>query len=99
MTALSSISTSGLAAAQATLETCAHNVANSATPGFKRQQAAQTEQADGSVHTTLTAATEPGDDLAAEMVSMLRAKNAYLAHLAVFKADDLMGGTLLDATG
>ncbi|MCA0243327.1 MAG: flagellar basal body protein [Proteobacteria bacterium] len=98
MTTLSAISLSGMSAAQTALETSAHNVANLAMDGFRRRQVTQSTAADGGVTTSLTQATQPGDDLAGDLVGQLVAKNQFLANLAVFKTGDQMMGTLLDAT-
>ena len=44
MNSISSISSSGMAAAQTRLQTSAHNIANLQTEDFKRQQVEQTTQ-------------------------------------------------------
>jgi flagellar hook-associated protein FlgK len=96
MTSLSSIALSGMNAAQTTLNSSAHNIANMNTTGFRRQEVVQTAQTDGGVSTTLTAASVDGPSLVTDVVAQLQAKNSFLANLAVFKTSDRIAGTLLD---
>ncbi len=96
MTSLSSIALSGMNAAQALLDASANNIANANTPGYARQQVAQSAQAGGGVATTRTSASAPGATLEADVVAQLQAKNAFLANLAVFKTSDKLAGALLD---
>ncbi len=98
MASISSISLSGMHAAQTHLDSSAHNIANSSTPEFQRQQVVQTEQKDAGVSTTLTKATFAGHALETDLVAQLQAKNAFLANLAVFKTANQMAGALLDKT-
>jgi flagellar hook protein FlgE len=99
MTAVSAIALSGLNAAQATLRASAHNVANLATDGFRRQQVVASTAADGAdgVVTQAVTADAAGHALEADVVAQLQAKHAFLANLAVFRAHDHMMGALLDA--
>ncbi len=53
MNSISSIALSGLNAAQTSLNASAHNVANLATEGFKRQETVQTAQSGGGVTTSV----------------------------------------------
>lgn len=92
-------SLSGMNAAQAALSTAAHNLANLQTEGFRRQRAEPSTQSPGGVGVHVTRAAEPGHGLETDLVGLLQAKNAFLANLAVFKADDAMRGSLLDAVG
>jgi flagellar hook-associated protein FlgK len=96
MNSISSIASSGMAAAQTRLQTSAHNVANLQTEGFKRQQVTQTAQNGGGVNTTLSRSEQVGPALEADVVSQLQAKNEFLANLAVFKTANKMQGALLD---
>lgn len=96
MTSISSITLSGMNAAQAVLNSSAHNIANLDTPSFHRQEVHQKVQADGGVETALTTARIEGASLEADVVAQLQAKNAFLANLAVFKTSDKMAGALLD---
>lgn len=90
------ISLSGMNAAQTHLQASAHNIANLATDGFRRQQATPASMPSGGVSVSLAPAAEPGSSLETDMVGLLEAKNAFLANLAVFKTSDRMVGSLLD---
>lgn len=83
-------------AAQAALNTAAHNIANSQTAGFSRQQTNLTTQEQGGVLAATSNASVPGAALESDLVSQLQAKNAFLANLAVFKTQDRMAGALLN---
>ena len=96
MSSVSSISLSGMNAAQTRLDSAAHNVANTETTPFPRQEVIQTEQKDGGVSTALSKSTIEGAALETDMVAQLQAKNAFLANLAVFKTSNQMTGALLD---
>lgn len=98
MASTSSISLSGMNAAQARLDSAAHNVANTNTVRFRRQEVVQTEQKEGGVATSLTKSTVEGSALETDMVAQLQAKNAFLANLALFKTSNQMAGALLDKT-
>lgn len=98
MTSISFIAMSGMNAAQATLNSSAHNVANLNTTGFRRQEVTQNAQVGGGVSTTLTKASAVGASLESDVVTQLQAKNSFLANLAVFKTSDKMAGALLDMT-
>lgn len=120
MTPLSVNSLSGINAAQTALDVAAHNVANQATPGFRRQEVVQTQAEDGGVQvsvnqvqqapqaqpvpaeatqTNAAQTTPPAEISTADLAEMLKSKNALLANLSVFRADNLMGGRLLDVKG
>ena len=98
MASVSSISLSGMNAAQALLDSSAHNVANSSTPEFRRQQVVQTEQKDGGVSAEIAKSENEGHALETDLVAQLQAKNAFLANLSVFKTSNQMAGALLDKT-
>jgi flagellar basal body rod protein FlgG len=98
MTSISSIALSGMKAAQTSLNSSTHNIANMNTSGFQRQEVVQTTQTGGGVITTLTRASTEGASLETDVVAQLQAKNAFLANLAVFKTSDKMAGALLDET-
>lgn len=95
MASVSSISLSGMNAAQTRLASSAHNVANTETAGFRRQEVVQTEQKDGGVSTVLTKSTVDGSAMETDLVAQLQAKNVFLANLAVFKTSNQMTGALL----
>lgn len=114
MTAISANSLSGINAAQTALDVSAHNVANQATPGFKRQDVVRTEAEGGGVQVTVTQTTPelpvarqqnaaqttpPAEISTADLAEMLKSKNALLANLSVFRADNVMGGKLLNVKG
>jgi flagellar hook-associated protein FlgK len=96
MTSVSNIALSGMHAAQAALDTAAHNVANVGTPAFRRQESVQTEQEDSGVTTSLGRSDGEGAALETDLVAQLQAKNTFLSNLAVFKANNQMTGALLD---
>ena len=96
MNSLSSIALSGMNAAQTSLNTTAHNVANLATEGFKRQETVQTEQPGGGVSTEVRQAEVAGNALETDVVTQLQAKHSFIANLAVFKTSNQMAGALLD---
>ena len=96
MASVSSISLSGMNAAQTQLNVAAHNVANLNTDGFTRQEVALTEQPQGGVSASVGQASQPGSSLETDVVSQLQAKHAYLANLAVFKTSNKMAGALLN---
>ena len=99
MSSISSISLSGMNAAQTALSASAFNIANLGTDGFRRQQVEQTSAAPAGVSATLGPTPAPGDAIVTDMVDMLQAKNAFLANLAVFKTSAKMAGPLLNAIG
>ena len=99
MSTTMAIGASGMRAAQAALDTAAHNIANLGTAGFRRQTVAATPLPSGGVTTTLAQAAQAGDNLEADVVAQLQARGAFVANLQVFRAADRMLGTLLDATG
>lgn len=98
MASISSIALSGMNAAQASLQSSAHNVANLNTPNFHREEVRQTPQAGGGVTVSRQQASVEGASLEADVVAQLQAKNAFLANLAVFKTSNQMAGALLDKT-
>ncbi|MBP6007054.1 MAG: flagellar basal body rod protein [Rhodoferax sp.] len=96
MASLTSISLSGMSAAQTQLGVAAHNVANANTPNFKRQQVNLSAQSQGGVVAEVSSTAAPGADLVTDVVSQLQAKHAFIANLAVFKTQDKLAGSLLD---
>lgn len=99
MNTVSAIASSGLRAAQLSLGTSAHNIANAQTPGFRRQRVAQEAQAEGGVSATLVTAPQDGaglDDLASDVVQQKVASYAFQANLLVLRTNDRMQGSLLD---
>lgn len=96
MTSISSVALSGMNAAQTTLSSSAHNIANMNTGGFRRQEVVQSAQTGGGVSTSLTTASAMGSSLETDVVAQLQSKNSFLANLQVFKASDNMAGALLN---
>ncbi len=94
-TTITSISLSGMNAAQTQLNAAAHNLANLGTEGFSRQEVTLTAQPQGGVAANVSTASQPGVSLETDVVAQLQAKNAFLANLAVFKTQDKMAGALL----
>mgnify|MGYP000455486734 CR=1 FL=1 len=92
---VSSIALSGMNAAQSSLVTSAHNIANLGTQAFRREEVQQRTAAAGGVSTSVTPAAMPGNDLERDVVSQLSARNAFLANLAVFRVSNEMASTLL----
>lgn len=86
-------------AAQSALNASAHNIANLATAGFRREQVTQVTTVGGGVTTSVSRAAQEGNALLTDFVGQLVAKNQFLANLAVFKTNDQMMGALLDLSG
>lgn len=96
MNAISSISLSGMQAAQTRLDASAHNIANQQIEGFQPLQVQQSTQADGGVNSQVERSTGAGASLEDDVVAQLQAKNSFLANLNVFKTNDSMLGSLLN---
>jgi flagellar hook protein FlgE len=92
----SSVSLSGMNAAQMRLQATAHNIANLETQGFNRQEVTQSTQAAGGTSAMVANAAGSGSALETDMVQQLQAKNAFLANLSVFKTSNAVLGTLLN---
>ena len=96
MSSLSSIASSGLAAAQLRLGASAGNVANLNTPGYRAQRVAQQAAPEGGVTTSLQRAPAQGVSLETEVVDQLAAKQAFLANVQTLRTGDAVLGALLD---
>ncbi|MEP6873726.1 MAG: flagellar basal body rod protein [Burkholderiales bacterium] len=96
---MSSVSLSGMNAAQTAMSASAFNIANLGVDGFRREQVQQSTVSPAGVTATVDQAAAPGEGMVTDMVGLLEAKNAFLANLAVFKTSARMTGTLLDALG
>ena len=97
MPSITSISTSGLQAAQVRLQTSAHNIANTQTDGFHRQTVVQQARPAGAgVDATVVRSPTEAAALAADVVEQLSAKNAFLANAAVLRTGNRVLGSLLD---
>lgn len=97
MPSLSAISLSGMNAARRALDASAHNIANLATDGFRREQAVHATAASGGVISSFARSTQVGSALETDVIGQMVARNAFLANFAVFKTGDQMLGSLLDA--
>jgi flagellar hook-associated protein FlgK len=98
MNALSSIALSGLQAAQLSVSSAGHNIANAMTPGFRRQLVAQQSVEGGGVATTIERSPVVGDALAEDLVTLKLSEHLFKANLQVLRTQDRMLGTLLDET-
>jgi flagellar hook protein FlgE len=90
------IAFSGMNAATTRLGVAAHNIANAATPAFRRQQVVQHTQANGGVNTSVTQADIAGSDLASDIVAQKVALYSFKANLRTVQVEDEMLGALLD---
>jgi flagellar hook protein FlgE len=97
MSPIAATSLSGLQAAQSALGAAAHNIANAATEGFRRQTLHTATALPGGVSVTSGQAVEPGSAMVTDLVASLQARNAWVANLQVFKTESRMLGALLDA--
>lgn len=93
---VTSIALSGVQAASTRLDAAANNIANSQTPGFRRDLVAQQTQEQEGVLTVVGKAQEVGVSLAAELVEQMQATYAYRANLRTIEADKHLSGSLLD---
>lgn len=96
MNSLSSVASSGMAAAQTRLQSSASNIANLSTENYRRQEVNQTTQTSGGVSASVSRAPTAGSALETDVVAQLEAKNSFLANLAVFKTSNKMQGALLN---
>lgn len=95
------IARSGLAAEGLRARVAAQNIANASTPDYVPQQVEQTSLGPhGGVQATVRPVVSPGVgapvDLVKETTTLLQAKAAYEANLAVIVAVDQMTESLLD---
>jgi len=85
-------------AARVRMDAAAHNIANTQTEDFHREEVVQQARPDlGGTEATVRRAPEAGNQLEQDVVAQLGAKNSFLANLAVFRAGDKMLGTLIDS--
>jgi flagellar basal body rod protein FlgC len=96
MNSLTSIASSGMAAAQTRLQSSASNIANLSTENYHRQEVSQTAQTGGGVSASVARAPVAGPALLTDVVAQLEAKNSFLANLAVFKTSSQLQGALLN---
>ena len=87
---------SGMNAAMSQLDAAANNIANSLTPGYRRQTVAHHAVPGGGVATSLVQADTAGPSLAEDIVSQMSASSAFKAILKVLQTEHNMLGALLD---
>lgn len=88
---------SGMKVAQARLDTSANNIANLSTQNYTRQEVQQSDTVNGGTSVSVTSSSVgAGNNLEADMVEQLKAKNTYLANLSVFKTNNDIMGTLVN---
>jgi flagellar hook protein FlgE len=96
MNSISSIAQSGMSAAVNRLSAAGNNIANSQTPGYRRQSIRQDSLPGGGVATQVQVAEQPGEDLAADIVDQMVAAYSFKANLGVIQTEQQMLGALLD---
>lgn len=96
MSAILSISLSGMNAAQVRLQSAAHNIANLNTPDFRRQEITQSTLVEGGTRTEVVRAESVGENLEADLIQQLQARNSFAANLFAFKISSEMVGSLVD---
>ena len=96
MNSLSSISLSGMNAAQLRLGAAAHNIANAQTPEFRRSTVTSEALADGGVTAHVARSPEIGERLAEDLVHTMVAAYSFKANLKVLQTQHSLLGSLLD---
>lgn len=88
---------SGISAAQERLRSSAHNVANLATPGYRREQVELSSlPAESGVQVSRSTATQAGVSAEKELVEQRTATYSYVANLRVLETQINTTGALLD---
>ncbi|KAB0572841.1 flagellar basal body rod protein [Ideonella dechloratans] len=104
MSTLPTIASSGLAAAQARLDASANNIANVATPRYRREDVVQSTRASGGVDAQprqLDAQGEAGastGQLTQDVVNQKVALYNFQANVMTLKTEGSMVGSLLDCS-
>lgn len=96
MSNISSISISGINAAQTRLQASAQNIANLNIPDSRQQDAVQSAQAQGGTSARIVTTDNTIANVETDMVQQLQARNSFLVNLSVFRTSDQMMGSLLD---
>lgn len=96
MSPISSTALSGLNVASLQLQSSAHNIANTQTPGFRRQLVQQSAEPAGGVRASLESSAVPGEALAEDVVNQMAASVVYRANLQMLRTERSMTGSLLD---
>ncbi len=84
--------------AQARLDVAANNIANLGTDGFTRKEVVQADLPEGGAKVAdIRSAAQSGNNLEADMVEQIKARNTYMTNLSVFKSNnDMLMGTIID---
>lgn len=84
--------------AQTRLDVAANNIANLNTDNFARKEVVQADLPQGGATVAdVKAAVQSGSNLEADMVTLLQARNTYMANLSVFKSNnDMLMGMIID---
>jgi flagellar basal body rod protein FlgC len=96
MSAISSISLSGMQAAQTMLQASAQNIANLNVLGAQQQSVVLSSQANGGTISNIVTTNNTNANVANDLVQQLQAKNSFLVNLSVFQTSNKMMGTLLN---
>lgn len=91
-------SLSGINVAQTRLDVSANNIANLSTENFTRKEVKQADTLNGGTNVAdIQNATQSGNNLEADMVEQINARNTYMTNLSVFKSNnDMLMGTIID---
>ncbi|WP_036300591.1 flagellar basal body protein [Methylotenera sp. L2L1] len=91
-------SLSGMYTAQTRLDVAANNIANLGTDGFTRKEVVQADLSEGGTKVAdVRNAAQSGNNLEADMVEQIKARNTYMTNLSVFKSNnDMLMGTIID---
>ena len=104
MSTLPTLASSGLAAAQARLDASANNIANVATPSYRREDVVQSTRATGGVDASLRQLDAQGDEgastaqLTQDVVNRQVALYNFQSQVLTLKTEGSMVGSLLDCT-
>ncbi|WP_022978908.1 flagellar basal body protein [Ideonella sp. B508-1] len=104
MSTLPTLASSGLAAAQARLDASANNIANVATPSYRREDVVQSTRATGGVDASLRQLDPQGDQgasssqLTQDVVNQQVALYNFQSQVLTLKTEGSMVGSLLDCT-
>lgn len=93
-----SIALSGMRVAELGLSASAHNIANTSTPGFRKQVLLKEEREGRGVDARPARLPTEGEALAEDLVLQKRAAYSFVSNLRVIQTHDRMAGALLDAT-
>lgn len=92
-----SIALSGMRVAELGLSASAHSIANTSTPGFRKQVLLKEEREGGGVDARPARLPTEGEALAEDLALQKRAAYSFVSNLRVIQTHDRMVGALLDA--